>query len=80
MSYNYYADELNRLPLDDGYGISIQVRSGGEHTKWMTLTPECKNALREFMNGDGFVKARPDPDGPQPVTLIKSSSERSTTL
>ena len=49
MSYTYYEDELNRLPPDDGYGISIQVRCGGEHTKWMTLTDECRSALLKFL-------------------------------
>ena len=60
MSYKYYEDELNRLPPDDGYGISLQVRSGGEYTKWMTLNDNCKDALRKFINTSG---QSPDPDG-----------------
>lgn len=52
MSYKYYEEELKRLPANDadGYGLSIQIRAGnGEHTKWLSLTDECKDALRKFI-------------------------------
>jgi hypothetical protein len=54
LSYKYYEEELNRLPFnDDGYGLSIQIRSNGTdvHTKWLSLTDECKDALLKFLGG-----------------------------
>ena len=61
MSYKYYEEDLKRLPHNDpdGFGLAIQIRheANGEHTKWLSLTDECKDALREF------ITAHPDPDG-----------------
>ena len=60
MSYKYYEEQLNRLPPDDGYGISIQVRRAGKSTHWLRLTDECKDALREFIT----VEKPYNPDEP----------------
>jgi hypothetical protein len=66
MSYNYYQEELNRLPANDldGYGLSIQIRAGdGTHTKWLSLTDECKDALRKFITVEHpYNSDNPDPE------------------
>ena len=50
MSYDYYKEELERLPVNDPDGLSIQIRAGdGTHTKWLNLNDECKDALRRFI-------------------------------
>lgn len=53
MSYHYYQEEINSLPANDpdGFGLAIQIRhqGTGDHTKWLSLTDECKDALRKFI-------------------------------
>jgi hypothetical protein len=73
MSYRYYADELERLPPDDGYGIAIQLRSGDKYTKWMTLNAECKGALQEYLSKTGEGTPAPDADPDSMTDAVKAT-------
>ena len=43
----YYTSELNKLlPLDE-YGVTIQLKGSGRETKWMNLTIELINTIRD---------------------------------